>query len=442
MKAYTITLGLLTGLVTHLGSQFPLQACGGGAACQLSALAQQAVSADGDIARGAITALREKGPAGLDALWETHQASIDQRAQGAMILQSTNDAAWTRLRNALDKVSGQRDDYASHLYWYTDLDQAEAAAKASGKPIVSLRLLGKLDEEFSCANSRFFRTTLYANHDVAAYLRQHFVLHWQSVRPVPRVTIDFGDGRKIEQTITGNSIHYVLAADGQVIDALPGLYDAKAFVNGLTAAEGAAKQYAALDQSNGRDFLQRFHRESMVALVAAWRTDLSKIAPQQASVPASYFDCSTVTQPQTAEADRLPWTVSHDDTIWGQLATLHGEDAQLDAGSRALIQTKNPPAVAAGRLAMTKMVVESPMLRQIRNLRRSISEDTVRNEYTFHYAIHEWLANDTVAGGLAQLNRRIYADLFLTPDSDPWLGLAPADTFTGLENGGLVWNSH
>ena len=36
------------------------------------------------------------------------------------------------------------------------------------------------------------------------------------------------------------------------------------------------------------------------------------------------------------------------------------------------------------------------------------------------------------------LNRRVYAELFLTPDTDPWLGLAPANTFSALENGGLV----
>ena len=72
---------------------------------------------------------------------------------------------------ALDAVGQQRDCYASQLYWFTDLEQAKAAAKASGKPILSLRLLGRLDEEFSCANSRFFRTALYANGEVSKVLR-------------------------------------------------------------------------------------------------------------------------------------------------------------------------------------------------------------------------------------------------------------------------------
>src|SRR5215204_5481362 len=53
----------------------------------------------------------------------------------------------------LDKVCGVRDCADIRLFWYTDLEAAKAAARATGKPILSLRLLGRLDEEFSCANS-------------------------------------------------------------------------------------------------------------------------------------------------------------------------------------------------------------------------------------------------------------------------------------------------
>ena len=34
-------------------------------------------------------------------------------------------------------------------------------------------------------------------------------------------------------------------------------------------------------------------------------------------------------------------------------------------------------------------------------------------------------------------SKKIYADLFLTPDSGPWPGLVPADTYTALDNAGL-----
>src|SRR5258706_16355473 len=160
------------------------------------------------------------GPKGLDA-WIKHNGS--DRSPG------------------LDAVCAQIDAHTSLLYWFTDLSAAIAEARRSGKPILSLRLLGRLDEELSCANSRFFRTTLYANEKVSGYLRDHFILHWQSVRPVPHITIDFGDGRRIERTITGNSIHYLLDANGEVVDALPGLYGPRAFLEGLTRAEPGAK---------------------------------------------------------------------------------------------------------------------------------------------------------------------------------------------------------
>jgi len=107
-------------------------------------------------------------------------------------------------------VAQQKNSYIAGLYWHTDLEEAKKASTAANKPILSLRLLGKLTDEFSCANSRFFRTVLYSNADVSEYLKEHYVLHWKSVRPVPKVTIDYGDGRKLERTLTGNSIHYVL----------------------------------------------------------------------------------------------------------------------------------------------------------------------------------------------------------------------------------------
>src|SRR5262245_24827359 len=183
--------------------------------------AQRAVSENSAEAAPAITVLRAKGAAGLAAFLAVHQEEIQRHVTPPISPLQTNgtiDARWERLRKALDTIGGQRDCAASRLFWHTDLAKAKAAAHASGKPILSLRLLGRLDEELSCANSRFFRTALYANEEVSLALREHFVLHWESVRPVPKITIDFGDGRKLERTITGNSIHYVLNADGRPIE--------------------------------------------------------------------------------------------------------------------------------------------------------------------------------------------------------------------------------
>src|SRR5205807_4692007 len=44
------------------------------------------------------------------------------------------------------------------------------------------------------------------------------------VRPVPQVTIDFGDGRKLKRTLGGNTVMEICLPDGRVVDAFPGLY--------------------------------------------------------------------------------------------------------------------------------------------------------------------------------------------------------------------------
>ncbi len=79
-------------------------------------------------------------------------------------------------------------------------------------------------------------------------------------------------------------------------------------------------------------------------------------------------------------------------------------------------------------------------MKLLRNFQQAIALDTVRNEYLLHQRIHQWFVAGQVAD-LDALNARVYAELFLTPGSDPWLGLMPADTYTALENCGVVGGS-
>ena len=391
----------------------------------LDALAKQAVSGDLAESSGAVAQLRGAGPAGLDAMFEV----FGERIQKAQNVAASKDADWERLRSAFDAIGQQRDCFASHLYWYTDLEKAKAAARTAGKPILSLRLLGKLNEEYSCANSRFFRTTLYPNAEVSRYLRDHFVLHWQSVRPVPRITIDMGDGRRIERTITGNSIHYVLDADGNPIDALPGLYGAKTFLAELDRAAVAEQQASNLSGQKRAQFLKDYHATRLANIQLQWAGDLAKINVTPSLPMPGLMMLRVLTRMNDI----------HSDAVWQKIAMLHWDQARLDPSAQRLIQFKQPPtAVEATRVAMTKAVVETPAVRMLRNLQRSIAEDTVHNEYQLHAQIHEWFANGSAPANLEALNSKIYAELFLTPNSDAWLGLAPADAYSALDGGGLV----
>ena len=102
------------------------------------------------------------------------------------------------------------------------------------------------------------------------------MLHWQSVRPVPTVTIDFGDGRKLERTLTGNSIHYILDSQGRPIDALPGLYGPQAFLRADECRD--VLQIADRQERSAKEFmLTMYYSQQHNKISAAWTIDTEKI---------------------------------------------------------------------------------------------------------------------------------------------------------------------
>jgi hypothetical protein len=446
MRLTLVLLSLVVGgtiLLSHNRSG----ACGG----DFVGDAISVVSDDAAARARAIANLRAAGPAGLKALFVQYQSAIDRhRADPAH-----PEAMWDRLSAALDAVAAQKDAWASGLYWYTDLAEAERAAKAADKPILSLRLLGTLDTELSCANSRFFRTVLYPDATVGNVLRSQYILHWQTYRPVPKLTIDFGDGRKIERTITGNSVHYVLTPDGRVVDAIPGLYGPVAFLRALNEAHLIEGDWNEPDFANR---LVTYHTKRLADTRFTWDADLRNLGVADPALP-KLTPVNAKGQPAPTAAagaritaskalveirpivaltpDRQTLAARTDDAVWAKLAALHAEDAHLDNGSRAVIYEK-AGAVAANRLTTSKWRVEDPTLRMIRNFERSVAEDTVRNEYLFHSQIHEWFIQNQVPAKLEELNDKVYAELFLMPKSDPWLGLVPADTYTALRADGAT----
>ena len=333
-----------------------------------------------------------------------------------------------KLESLLDSVSKQRHGSKSRLFWHTEMREALGAAKASGKPVLSLRMLGNLTEEFSCANSRFFRTTLYANESISKYLRDNYVLHWQSVRPVPKVTIDFGDGRVLNRTITGNSAHYLLTEDGKTIDCLPGLYGAVPFKAWLVSGTELASRVAAAPESKQQQLVQQHHSDRIESLNTQLTNHMSVVEPKFTNVRSVETYDSFM-----------------NDKLWQKLAYRHRSWSRLDKASKALIGTENPigktaapTAAEAVPIAVTKSFVETPMVRMFRQLENNIGIDSVRNEYVLHRRIHQWFADSQKPFELEQLNERVYAQLFLTPSSDPWLGLKPAGVYSGLENDGVA----
>ncbi len=442
-----------------------------------------------------IASLRARGPEGLGEALENYDnllaqygrlqeqltrlnlEGVDGHKEAIAAIERETAALEPQLagwRAAIDRIGGQRTCAVSRLFWYTDLAEAQAAAERTGRPILSLRMLGKLTDEYSCANSRFFRTTLYSNAKVSQFLRDNYVLHWQSVRPVPRVTIDFGDGRKLERTLTGNSAHYVLASDGTPLDVLPGLYSPLAFLRWAWELRDFQLKYVAASADDRPKLLQAFHAAQQDAVLRRWDMDIQSLGDQRAELVSMRINSSmesarlaglevpaagpkpnavaAAPRAATKAAAEAPilrfanlggtWMErGMDDDLWQAIADLHREDVKLDESSVAVMRQEFPAAAAAARVAFHKSIQEDPILRVVRTFENSISLDTVRNEYLLHRRIHERFV---AAAGLPEttnvdtLNEWVYAALFLTPSSDPWLGLAPPDVYTALENDGRV----
>lgn len=401
-----------------------------------------------------IADLRARGSEGLTEALQTYDALVEANSSAEVI------DAW---REAIDQIGGQRTCSVSRLYWHTDFAEAQLEAQRTGKPILSLRMLGKLTDEYSCANSRFFRTTLYSNKEISDYLREHYILHWQSVRPVPRVTIDFGDGRKLERTLTGNSAHYVLDSDGQPLDALPGLYSPQAFKAWLERLIDFHGEYYRSTVDRRATLVAAFHRGQREQVYRQWASDLERLGSDHAMLVSKRIDAAIKTartngtNPKLAEAaNRMavakravespllkfanssgPWIqTGMDDDLWQAIANLRREGVALDEASREVMRKEFPLAAEAGRMAVGKYAVEDPLVRMVRQFEDSIALDTVRNEYLLHRQIHDRFA-DGQPESVDALNEWVYAELFLTPSSDPWLGLAPAGVYTALDHGGL-----
>ncbi|MBX3472835.1 MAG: hypothetical protein KF754_00425 [Planctomycetes bacterium] len=337
------------------------------------------------------------------------------------------------------------------------------------------------------------RTVLYANKEVSAWLGANFVMQWTSERPVPKITIDFGDGRKLERTLTGNSVHYVLDADGNPLDALPGLYAPGPF---KAALERARLLHAEVQDKPGHErdrLVALFHYARAAALQGRFADAVAR-AGGEAKSPEP--DTEKVTRLNAGDPDFLG-RVDHEfasraihrslskagvelpillaatgydsaaleaisTEMWRTIAATELPDPGLDSRSLALMareagatglradalarvrRATNPfAAEKAVRVAVGKMMMgegrmlnllnesENALARMAQKFEETLAIDSLRNDYQFHSRIHQWFAMGEVKD-LEELNERVYREVFLTPRSDKWLGLADPESFVGI----------
>jgi hypothetical protein len=103
---------------------------------------------------------------------------------------------------------------------------------------------------------------LFSREPVANFINESFEPVWESVRPVPIVRIDFGNGNVLTRTLHGNILTSICTPDGFVVDALPGIYREAEYLSQLKLLCAVAKKAQAVTHEHRvRDNLVRaYHR--------------------------------------------------------------------------------------------------------------------------------------------------------------------------------------
>lgn len=349
-----------------------------------------------------------------------------------------------------DKVCGQKDAFFSQLYWHKDLENAKAVAKKENKNIISLCMLGDFSEDLSCANSRFFRIFLYSDAEVSNLLRTNYVLHVQSVIDVPKITIEYPDGTKQVQTITGNSMHVMMNSDGEIIDALPGLYGPAFFQNWLTTI--ASKKN---EGEKNAEWLSDYHStysanldtlKKITADISFADTSIAKVS-EMLPRPVSESYLSSIQSVRKAEIE-LPILSKMQPIAYLNIAKRNDQinlmELQLlsqllklgyeieDVRNRSIFQPMIPIL-----MQVKKKQTPEELTLAVEKVIKELTTENIRNEVLYHTRILEWLKDEKMRKDLNAFVNKSYKELFLTPLEDKKMGMYNPELFYGLTDDGF-----
>jgi hypothetical protein len=222
---------------------------------------------------------------------------------------------------------------------------------------------------------------LFSNDQVAALLNRYFEPAWESVRPVPLVRIDFGNGNVLTRTLHGNVVTYSCDTDGRALDALPGIYTPEAYRDRLKQLRLLAG-YVARRPADQRDaWVRSYHRRQADALASGQSPE--QFAERRGAAPIT--------------------------------------KRVIETPVEIVLQTARPGVPSEPTPLATPADVQEP---QDVASWTWLAEDTALNESTRRRQIHEALAEAGLVRPEA-LSRRFYKEVLHADLDDPYLGLGP-----------------
>ncbi len=216
---------------------------------------------------------------------------------------------------------------------------------------------------------------LFSRPDVANYINANFEAVWESVRPVPLVHIDFGNGTKLTRTLHGNIATYCCAADGQVLDIIAGVYDPEGYKARLEQLRLLANYVDQEGVAKRTERLRAYHRGQVEAM------QKDQPVPQLINVAMMM-------------------------------------KARIEGGVKAVLVPGGKAQPKKGEGQTKTEVVKGDDAATFKYL----LDDTKANETVRRRQVSEMLASsDAVQRG--QIVKKVYKDILLADLDDPYLGL-------------------
>lgn len=311
---------------------------------------------------------------------------------------------------------------------------------------------------------------LLSDPETAKLLNTEFVPCWDTVRPVPLVTIDFGNGRTLKRTLAGNTVISICAADGRVLDAYPGVYTPTAFkgqisdtlglFRKLTAAPAPAEQAAELAAWHREQFVKGVRAEGArltlskafveSPLLAALGVPPAKAfgygqaapvgdAPPAVTVPATPSRVLTTTSKavvqssvlkaltpsQVSPATPVPPGVQPQGLVAQNVDPLVDPQAAFAQFSER-IEDVSKRAASVRQLRRTTTGPEAPKKTPEQIGKEAVEADSTINVQAIRPAVHLWFMANGAPRDARSVRDVMYRDLLHVPVDDPYLGLADA----------------
>ena len=270
---------------------------------------------------------------------------------------------------------------------------------------------------------------LLSQPDLAAWMSDTFECAWESVRDVPRVSFDFGEGRVVRRTLHGNVVTWVCDADGRALDAMGGLYEPGPY--------RARLEQAALFAS----YLAK--RTDAVARAAAFHEYHARQAERTAAGGAPLVVGPAPVIAYAKELTERPTELAIVDPDAARRIRAGEKGAIEIPVERVLGASPQPAARNSFAAAVSKLGIERPVERVVapqvvldvprpsgqklvapgvRADKGLLAQDTALGETRFRPMIHAVLAA-TGSVPYAGLTKRVYRDVLRVDLDDPWLGL-------------------